>query len=271
MAHGQVFDLHRGDPFAARLDHVLGPIGDVHHAVRIDRGHVPGVEEAIGIQDVATDTFEIAVGDDGPARLQSPECLAVLGEAAAIVVGDLQLAAELGAALLQAGRELLLERARGKLGRNRSHGGHGRSLGHAPEMADLNAVAVMEAPDDRLRASRAADRDPFESGQPGLGFIEILQQPRPNRGYGAGNRDAFRLEQLVDRGAVELGAGHDQLGADGRRTEGHAPGVGVEHGGHRQNHVGGGEADDVRLQAHQRVQEVRPMGIHHALGIAGGA
>ena len=51
MADGEVLQVDRGNPFAARLDHVLGAVGDLHVAVRVDGGDVAGVEEALLVED----------------------------------------------------------------------------------------------------------------------------------------------------------------------------------------------------------------------------
>jgi hypothetical protein len=48
VAHEGVFQLDRADPLAARLDHVLGAVGDVHVAVGVNGGHIAGGEPAIG-------------------------------------------------------------------------------------------------------------------------------------------------------------------------------------------------------------------------------
>ena len=53
MADGEVLQLDRGDPFAARLDHVLGAVGDLHVAVRVDGRDVAGVEKALLVEDLA--------------------------------------------------------------------------------------------------------------------------------------------------------------------------------------------------------------------------
>ncbi len=45
-------ELDRGDPLAARLDHVLGAVGDLHVAVRIDRGDIARVEIALRVEHV---------------------------------------------------------------------------------------------------------------------------------------------------------------------------------------------------------------------------
>ena len=62
MADREVFQVDRGNPFAAGLDHVLGAVGDLHVAVRVDGGDVAGVEEAVVVEDVAV-VLEIGLGD----------------------------------------------------------------------------------------------------------------------------------------------------------------------------------------------------------------
>ncbi len=138
-------------------------------------------------------------------------------------------------------------------------------------MPHVHAVAIVEAPDDRLGAGRAADRHPLQGGQLRPALIEELQEPGPDRGHRAGDGDPLGFQQLVDGGAVELAARHHQLGPDRRAGEGHPPGVGVIHRSHRQDGVGRREPDDVGLQAHQGVQEVRAVRVEHPLGVAGGA
>ena len=52
MADREIFQVDRGNPFAAGLDHVLGAVGDLHVAVLVDGGDVAGVEEAFVVEDV---------------------------------------------------------------------------------------------------------------------------------------------------------------------------------------------------------------------------
>ena len=59
-AKRNVLDLDRRDPFAARLDHVLGAVCDVHVAILIDGGDVARVEPAIGIEGGDAFALEIA-------------------------------------------------------------------------------------------------------------------------------------------------------------------------------------------------------------------
>ena len=99
----------------------------------------------------------------------------------------------------------------------------------------------------------------------------MLQQHQPHRGHRGGEADPIGVEQFVDRGAVELGAGHHHGGADHRRGQGEPPAIGVEHRHHRHDHVARGEPHGVGLRRHHRVQHVGAVRIDHALGIAGGA
>src|SRR5688572_29224636 len=46
-AHGGVLEIDRADPLAARLDHVLRPVGDHHRAVRLDLADVAGHEPVV--------------------------------------------------------------------------------------------------------------------------------------------------------------------------------------------------------------------------------
>src|SRR3546814_10811202 len=45
-----VFELDRADPFAARLDHILRAVGDLHHAVGVQHRDVAGVEPALTVR-----------------------------------------------------------------------------------------------------------------------------------------------------------------------------------------------------------------------------
>ena len=47
VRHGEVLDLDRGNPFAAGLDDVLQPVGELHVAVGVDRADVAGAEPAV--------------------------------------------------------------------------------------------------------------------------------------------------------------------------------------------------------------------------------
>ena len=51
MADRDILHLDRGNPFAARLDDVLGAVGDLHIAVAVDGGDIAGVETAFVVED----------------------------------------------------------------------------------------------------------------------------------------------------------------------------------------------------------------------------
>ena len=68
MADCDIFDIDGADPLAARLDDVLGAIGDLHRPVLVDIGDVAGVEKAVLIEHIAAIAFEIAAAIAGRAR-----------------------------------------------------------------------------------------------------------------------------------------------------------------------------------------------------------
>jgi hypothetical protein len=76
VAHGGVFQLYRADPFPAGLDHVLGAVGDLQSAVRVEDRHVAGVEPAIAIHRIGLG-LEIALDHPGASHLQGPCGLAI--------------------------------------------------------------------------------------------------------------------------------------------------------------------------------------------------
>ena len=99
----------------------------------------------------------------------------------------------------------------------------------------------------------------------------VVEQHQPHRRDAGGVGHLLGVKQFVDRGAVELGAGHHQLGAHRGRRERDAPAVGVEQWNHRQHCIGGVGAEQVAGIGHQRVQHVGAMRIQHAFRIARGA
>src|SRR5438067_9704067 len=76
-----VLEVDRADPFAARLDHVLRAVGDLHGAVGVDGGDLAGLELAgtmvVNAQRVSALALEVALDHPGPAHLQVAKGLAV--------------------------------------------------------------------------------------------------------------------------------------------------------------------------------------------------
>ena len=102
MADRGVLERDRADPLAARADHVLGAVGDLHVAALVDGRDVAGREPALGVERLGARrrVLEIGRGDPGPAHVQHARRLAVVGQAPARVVDDLEVDAPDRVALL---------------------------------------------------------------------------------------------------------------------------------------------------------------------------
>src|SRR6267142_5829398 len=78
VAHDQVLDVHARHPLAPGLDQILGPVGDLDVAFRVDRGDVSGAEPAVGREAVRRLGVVVVGGDDpGAAHLQLAHALPV--------------------------------------------------------------------------------------------------------------------------------------------------------------------------------------------------
>ena len=53
MAHDRVLEVHRGDPLAAGLDHILRPIRDLYEALAVDSGDIARLAARGGTPDKA--------------------------------------------------------------------------------------------------------------------------------------------------------------------------------------------------------------------------
>src|SRR2546422_6142750 len=82
-----VLELDRGDPLAARLDDVLGAVGDLDEAVRVDRAHVAGAEPAV-VELLGPVLAVVGRRDPRTAHLDLARRLPVPGEHVARVVHD---------------------------------------------------------------------------------------------------------------------------------------------------------------------------------------
>ena len=113
MGHEGVLELHRGDPFPAGLDDVLGPVGDLDEAEGVDRPHVTGAQPPLvellrGIHAV------VGARDPRPAGFDLPGGGAVPGQKPAGVVAQPEFDAVEGAAGLGPPGHLLASRRAGR-------------------------------------------------------------------------------------------------------------------------------------------------------------
>src|SRR3954469_11420141 len=121
MGDGDVLEVDRADPFAARLDHVLGAVGDLDVAVRIDGADIARREPAV-LQRIAALGLEVAFDHPRAAHLQVAERLAVPRQVAAVLVDDAQVDTEERAPLLVLQLGALLRAPLAVLGLERRHG-----------------------------------------------------------------------------------------------------------------------------------------------------
>ena len=195
MADREIFQIDRGYPFAAGLDHVLGAVGDLHIAVRIDGRDIAGIEEAVLVEDFFILRLVIAARDRRSPDLQPPEGLAVPGLVAAAIVGDFHFDAEWRMALLDLDVEQRVAFQIGIFGLDGAERAERRHLRHAPGMDDFDAVILFEFLGDRARTGRAADDHAFEMRQLGAGRFQMLQQHQPDGRYRSRAGDAILVEQ----------------------------------------------------------------------------
>ena len=87
-SHGQVLDVDRTDPLAARLDDVLGAIGEPNGIVVVKDRNVAAVEPAILEQRLIVAV--VAADDPGPANHEPTGGFAVARHLVAELVGDFQ-------------------------------------------------------------------------------------------------------------------------------------------------------------------------------------
>src|SRR5262249_24526441 len=152
----------RADPFAARLDHVLRAIGDLHRAVGVDGRDIASREPAVLGERVAALALEVALHHPGAAHLQVAESLTVPGQLLAVAVDDAHVdSVDRAALLVLPGVALVLAELEvlgfvGAGGAERTHLGHARGVQH------LYAIFVLERSDHGRWARRAADHRALE-------------------------------------------------------------------------------------------------------------
>ena len=173
--------------------------------------------------------LEIGLRHREPCDFQSAEALAVPWQLAIFLVHDLHFDAERRPALLGLEREQFLVRQVLALRFDRAGRADRAHFGHAPGVADLDAVIVLERPDHRGRTRGTADQHFLQRRQALALLLHIGEQHQPDRRHGGRHRHLLAFEQLIDRSAVEPRARHHHFGAAHRARKRQRPRIGVEH------------------------------------------
>src|SRR5690606_9016959 len=92
LLHGGALDqcglvLERADPFAARLDQVVGPVHDLYGALFVDHRHIARCQPAV-VERLSTLTQVVARRDPGTTDLQLADALPVPRRLATIVTDN---------------------------------------------------------------------------------------------------------------------------------------------------------------------------------------
>ncbi|PAV72391.1 hypothetical protein WR25_15958 [Diploscapter pachys] len=257
VGHGDVFQVDRADPLATGLDHILGAVGDLHEAVRVEGGDIPGGEPAID-QRAGLDA-EVPL-DHPVATHQQGACgLAVTQQLVAMLVHDFQVRAERRSPLLYADGEASFVFQVEVRGLGRVHRAHRRQLGHAPGVLQADAELLLVTAHHRRWAGGATDDHAAQAGKAAPVLAHMLLQAQPHGGHASGESDALALEECEQALAVQAGAWKHQLGAHQWCGIGQAPGVDVEHGDHRGDDLAGRQCQRVRKGAGQCMQQSSAM------------
>src|SRR4051794_24784537 len=137
VADRKIFQLDGRDPLTARLDDVLGAVGNLHVSMTIDGRDVARIEETVLVEDDLV-LFVVGASDGRPTRLEPADGLAVTRKLAGGVVGDLHFDSEWGMALFHLDVEPLLGLESGIFRLERADGAERAHLGHPPGMANLD-------------------------------------------------------------------------------------------------------------------------------------
>ena len=213
-------DLGRVDPFAARLDQVLGAPGDDEVAVGVDAGEIAGVEPAIagGALSRARNSARPPLGR---ARADALRRRAVAAGA------GLRCRPASGRPPPPAGRTAQ-PLATGSLGRRRRF-----PEGESSVMPQL--VCTVTPADPRSAAIKAGGiGEPptmirLSDGSSPPVFLEMVASGRARRSGRRRRSSPLPLRSVGETGAVRLPTGQHELPARCRHRKGQAPGIGVEH------------------------------------------
>ena len=255
MGHRGVLEIDRADPFAAGLDHVLGPVGDLDVAIGVEPGDVAGRKPAVGVEHIAALAAEIAGGDPRAAHLQVAGLTAAGRDFGPILADNAQLDAAHGAALQHLDIHLLVDRQVAVLGQKVADGGDRARLAHAPGLDDEDADA-MELLDDGTGRRGTTDDNPLERQTRRIcrwiGF-QVLEEAHPDCRHAEAESAVLLDGKLVEVLAIQMRSRQHQLGAAQGGGIGHAPGIHMEKRDGEQGAVGAAQLQTISLTDQQRV------------------
>ena len=101
--------------------------------------------------------------------------------------------------------------------------------------------------------------------------LELGEHLHPDRRDAGGDRDALLDDQVGERLAGQVGAGHHEVGSARHGGVGEPPRVGVEHRHDGQDAIRLPRRQRVGQEHAHRVQERAAVAVHDALGVPGGA
>ncbi len=226
MGHDLVLQLDRRDPLAARLDHVLGPVADLHEAEAVERTDVPGAEPSV-MEPFRSRLAVVGAGDPRAPHLELADRFTVVGEDRPVLVDDPDLDPGHHPARLGPPLDLLfVGHALGRQGQRADRAG----LGHAPPLDQLDTELVTERLDQLSWHRRPAGRDHPQGRQVGTVGAGVAEQVVPDGGHAGRDGRAVSLDDGDQRRRLEELLGHDQVGTGHEGGVRGPPGVGVEHG-----------------------------------------
>ena len=208
MVHDGRLHVHARDPLAARLDQVLGTVGDLDVALGVDGGHVAGAEPAVlGELGGAGGVVVVAAGDPRPPHLDLTHALGVPRLDLAGIIHDSHIHARHDGALLGADVVALLVREANRVGTRAAHRPERRHLRHAPRVEHVGAVLLVEELDEAPGGRRAADGDAADGGDvPVRLLLEDGLDGDPHCGHGTDQRDTLVVDDLDDVARLGIGA-----------------------------------------------------------------
>ena len=146
MRHQRIFQIDRADPLSARLDQVLGAIGNAHKAHGVYAGHIARSQPSvIGEFIFAHGHMVVAACDERASYLQLTHMLSIPSLILAFIVADAQIHQRYRNAGHGSAAVALIHRRIAQFGLGVRNGANGRSFCHAPTLQNPDAMFVKGA------------------------------------------------------------------------------------------------------------------------------